>query len=536
MARTPLLNSLIRLAREHTVASQNNLPVDAVRELAAAQIGRRNLLKGAAAAAVTAAALGSGRALAAGGPKIAIVGGGIAGLVASLTLKDAGIQSTIYEAGGRIGGRMFSNTGYFNEGQVSEWGGELIDTNHKLVQTLARRYNLVLDDLIQAQPNGSEDTYMFNGVYYPKSQADIDFQPVHNALQGDVQTASYPTTYNVNTPGGIALDNMSVYEWIESRVPGGHSSPLGKLLDIAYNIEYGAETTDQSALNLIYLLGYGAKPGNFTLFGKSDERYHVRGGNQQIPAAIAQDLSGNIQTGYRLTKISRRSDGSVELIFDTGGRTTTTVTADYAILALPFAVLRTLDYAGCNFDALKNKAIQEQGAGKNGKLNTQFSSRLWNTQGPWGKSNGSAVADTGFQNTWEVTRAQPGTSGILVGYSGGNVSAAMKTTVPWTTVSNTQADYDTKTFLARLEPVFPGITAKWNGKATSSLPFLDPNLKLAYSYWKVGQCHTIGGYERVSQGNILFAGEHTSVDYQGYMEGGATEGQRAANELIALFK
>jgi monoamine oxidase len=32
---------------------------------------------------------------------------------------------------------------------------------------------------------------------------------------------------------------------------------------------------------------------------------------------------------------------------------------------------------------------------------------------------------------------------------------------------------------------------------------------------------------------VHFAGEHCSVDFQGYMEGGAEEGQRAADEVIA---
>ena len=79
---------------------------------------------------------------------------------------------------------------------------------------------------------------------------------------------------------------MSVYEWIESRVPGGHDSPLGQVLDVAYNIEYGAETTDQSALNLVYLLGYKSVPGNYMVFGASNERYHIVGGNTLLPLAV----------------------------------------------------------------------------------------------------------------------------------------------------------------------------------------------------------------------------------------------------------
>ncbi len=92
---------------------------------------------------------------------------------------------------------------------------------------------------------------------------------------------------------------------------------------------------------------------------------------------------------------------------------------------------------------------------------------------------------------------------------------------------------DAKAFLGGLEKVFPGGTAKWNGRAASSLPALDPNLGASYSYWRVGQYTSFAGYEKVRQGNVFFAGEHCSVEYQGYMEGGAVEGKRAAEEILA---
>ena len=84
--------------------------------------------------------------------------------------------------------------------------------------------------------------------------------------------------------------------------------------------------------------------------------------------------------------------------------------------------------------------------------------------------------------------------------------------------------------------MFPGITRHWNGKATLSTPFRDPNLLCSYSYWKVGQYTGFSGYEAAPQGNVHFAGEHCSTDFQGYMEGGASEGIRAANEVLDALK
>src|SRR5262249_58143792 len=85
-------------------------------------------------------------------PAVVIVGGGIAGLTCAFELADRGIASTVYEASGRIGGRMFTNTSYFAAGQVAEWGGELIDTDHRTIRQLARRFRLRLDDPRAAHP------------------------------------------------------------------------------------------------------------------------------------------------------------------------------------------------------------------------------------------------------------------------------------------------------------------------------------------------------------------------------------------------
>jgi monoamine oxidase len=549
------MRRLVELSSIHAEAEQRGLSPANIRDERAedasrkpGSLTRREFLAGSAAAG-TALALGGLRPAvtrAATPARIAIVGGGISGLSAALTLADAGVASTVFEASPlRVGGRMHSDaTGFVDakgrwiDGQTSEWCGELIDSGHKTILMLAQRFRLATADLLGAQPNGSEDTYYFDGHFYPADQADADFQPIHQALQGDVQAASYPTTYLINTPAGIALDQMSIYDWIEDRVPGGHVSPMGQLLDGAYNIEYGAETKDQSALNLVYLLGYGAKPGNFMIFGKSNERYHIAGGNERLPAAIAASLPAeSVKLGWWMQAIAVNSDGSVGLTFATAAGTISQ-TFDRVILTLPFAVLRKLDYTRARFDDLKIVAINQLGAGRNDKLQLQFDRRIWNGTGAWpGIGNGNSNADTGYQNTWDVTRGQGGTSGILVDYTGGNVAGSFNPSTPYSdAASNPQVTRYARTFLKQIEPVYPGLTARWNGKATLSVPALDPNLNCSYSYWKVGQYVAFSGYEKVRQGNILFAGEHCSQDFQGYMEGGASEGVRAANDLLAEFK
>src|SRR5438270_12380673 len=72
-------------------------------------------------------------------PRIAIVGAGIAGLNAALTLQDAGLSCSIYEASDRIGGRMHSDTTTWADGMVIECRGEFIDSAHKTIYQLVRR-------------------------------------------------------------------------------------------------------------------------------------------------------------------------------------------------------------------------------------------------------------------------------------------------------------------------------------------------------------------------------------------------------------
>ncbi len=544
MARTPLLRAFQRLAEEHRTAARLGIPPAELRgRRQESTYTRGDFLKRAGVAGAAAATVGplafaqrAGANNSPNAPRIAIVGGGISGLSAALKLADKGIASTIYEAStDRVGGRMHTDTsGYFSNGQISEFCGELIDSGHTTIRGLAKRFGLRLDNLLAAEPRGSDDTYYFFGSYYSTDQADADFAAFSQTVFDQSDAAGYPTTWDSSTPTGRQLDRMSVYDWIEAYVPGGHHSPMGRLLDAAYAEEYGADTTGQASLNLLYLLAFQPNNTGFEVFGVSDEKFHIAGGNQQLPEAMADQLD-NVQLGWSLQAVRTRSDGTVSLTFDADGRTRTVV-ADHAILAIPFAVLRNLDYSGAGFDTRKKTAITQMGAGRNTKLQLQFASRYWNTRGPWGKSTGGSYTDIGIQNTWDVTRAQDGATGIMVDYSGGSIAGGYTPSTPYSNAgSNPQVTAYAKAFLKQIEHVFPGITQQWTGKATLSTPFRDPLLNLSYSYWKVGQYTLFGGYEGVPQGNIHFAGEQCSQDFQGFMEGGAAEGIRAAKEILAAL-
>ncbi|MBK5332654.1 MAG: FAD-dependent oxidoreductase [Ilumatobacteraceae bacterium] len=523
MAHTPLLTMLQRAASDiaaDDVGEERRVETDAPDGTS-----RRRFLAGAAAAGAVAAAWRIGDAApvaAAAGPRIVIVGGGLAGLTCAYQLRKAGYLAEIHEASpDRVGGRCWSIHDYFAEGQVAEHGGELIDQGHTEVRQLAQSLGLPLENLLAAEQNGTEPKFWFDNGPYTYTQATSDLKGIWQKIKSDVQAASYPTLYNLSTARGRQLDQMSIIDWINESVPGGITSKLGQLLDVAYNIEYGAECSVQSSLNLLYLLGFSGQ-GQLRIFGTSNEKYHVRGGNDQIVAGLRSLLTGQITFGSALTALTRRADGAYDITMRFNGKNVTS-RADRVVLALPFAVLRTLDISKAGFSPVKLRAIRELGMGTNSKLNVQFTERLWRKLGV----NGDTFADTGYQSTWEVTRAQPGVAGILVDYTGGAIGASFGTGTP---TSRAQQ------FTSQIEPLLPGLWSRFNGRATIDFWTANPYTNGSYSYWKVGQYTGFAGAEREQSGNCHFAGEHTSIDFQGYLNGAVETGYRAAGEILAGFK
>ncbi|MFJ8213451.1 flavin monoamine oxidase family protein [Streptomyces sp. NPDC096033] len=545
MARTPLMHALRRIAADHAAARRLGLPVAEVRGST-----RRELLGRAAALGLTAALVPSAAAHAATTPataaapakrpsgpaRVAVVGAGISGLTAALTLQDAGIPCTLYEANpARVGGRMWTQRDHWAYGQTSEIGGELIDTSHKKIQELCRRFGLPLEDFLGGGPNGAEEILHFNGSYYPRTQADEDFKAVYQALHRDLQDAG-EVSWNSSTPAGTALDNMTLYEWIETRVPGGHGSLLGRFIDVAYNVEYGADTQTQSALALVLLMGYQPNPGNFNVWGLSNERYHVIGGNDRLPNAIAAALNpGTLVMGRSLVAVRANADGTQTLTFDDSGAVRT-ATADHTILCVPLPVLQRLDTSQAGFDPLMRSLLRDARMGYCTKLNMQFTARPWRGTGPWpGVSAGDCFTDSAVQQTWDTTKVQPGNGGILLQYGGGSLAGALTPATPFATESDPYVRDLAGRVLTGVDAFFPGTKAVWTGRAQLSAWHRNPYSLGAYSYWPTGYLHRYAKYEGTAQGNVHIGGEHCSYDFQGFMEGGATEGERAAREVIAAL-
>ncbi len=422
------------------------------------------------------------------------MGAGLAGLTSAYRLKQNGIISTIYEATNRVGGRCWTRRGYFKEDQIIERGGELIDTGHKEIQELAKELGLELENLIMAESIGTNPFYFIDQCPYSFKEVTNDFMKIFPKLQKDLKEVGETTLYNGYTERGFELDHMSVVDYINETVPGGINSRFGKLLAIAYTIENGADAHKQSALNLLYLLGFAQKK-HFQIYGDSDECFHIRGGNDQLPELLAKNLNGQIRFNSQLIKIEQYGQNEIRLVFQNDEKEWE-VLADKVILAIPFRILRTIDFENASFRQLKTAAIEELGMGVNTKLHVQFVNRFWNEIG----NNGETFADIGYQHTFESSRAQQGISGILVNFTGGETAAKQFA------LTDEVLEETTKKFLDKLTLVLPGSVSNWNGLSTVDHWLSNQWTKGAYSYWKVGQYTKFAGIVGEREGNIFFVG------------------------------
>src|SRR5262245_2869534 len=547
MARSGLFQSLARIVRlarfceRRGLSTNEGLERAAALDAAALEAGamergasRREFLaeasKFAALGAIGAVAGPFGRTLAAPRPPsgdVAIVGAGIAGLVCGDELRRRGVTATIYEASDRSGGRLFSLGGAFPgpvdfPGQVVERGGEFIDTGHKTMIGYAREFGLTLEDVTKRH----EDVfYHFFGQHHSEAEVVDELRELVNAMRVDLRAVGKPIADSF-TPSDAVLDRMNLREYLETR---GAGNLIKAVIEVAYTIEFGLDIDQQSCLNFLLFI-HADRRSKFTPFGVfSDERYHVIGGNQQIPAGLAARLGRQIQYGMNLRRARKTPAGEVELTFRRGS-STISATHDAVVFAIPFSTLRVVELdASLGLPAEKIFAIQNLRYGTNAKMMIGFNGPFWRGMG----SNGQSFSDlTNHQSTWETNPVRATSArAVLTDYSGGARGARLDPSRVQTEASR---------FLIDLDRVYPGALAAATRDARGDfLAHLEhwpsnPFTKGAYTCNHPGYFTTIADNEQKPVGNLFFAGEHTSsfYEFQGFMEGGAVSGLRAAAEVL----
>jgi monoamine oxidase len=511
---TPLLRKLIRVIRRSSAS-----PMDGLSR-------RQFLAKSALGLAGTLFAAGTACA---GDPavpeeSIAIIGAGVAGLTAAFRLVQAGAKVELFEGSRRIGGRMFTQDRFIppdlNGGNpmFCELGGELVDSNHKDLIELAKELGVQIQEL-KSGDSGVE-YYYFEGKIRTDKELIPAFEPLGKQLAQDAtELADKEGNY---TEKAREFDHISLDDYLKSYKTKVEAWVL-HLLDVAYEIEYGRATKEQSALNLIEYLSPDTA-GGFKMYGDSDESKRIQGGSSRLIEALETAIARKVEihTRHKLTAISKDARGKVRLTFDTPDDRLE-LTFSKVICALPFTILREGCVAGINQLGLsdgKLKAIEQLGYGANTKAMIAFKSRFWRVANP--VNNGSIYSDQSFQNCWETSRKQEGPCGILTNYLGG------KTAVEATP----ETRFDTT--LKELDKIFPGAEATYLGKRVMMQWPTQEFTHGSYTCPLVGQVTTLLEHCATSElnGRLLFAGEHTSADFSGFMCGAIQSGNRAAQEAL----
>jgi len=518
MARTPLFSSLRRSLLLAIAAKKNGRPAVEHAEIERARFAasRRSFLErsamiaGGAVIASTLPWLSGCDSSAAKKADIAIIGAGMAGLLCAYRLEKAKRRVTVFEAQSRVGGRMWTARDAMPGGQLVELGGELIDTDHATMRDLAAGLSIALDDFEVVDSGVTKEVFHFGGRLLTEREVLDAWGPIASIMAADVTDADNNDLAFAN------FDGKSIADYLDGL--SGLDPVLRSLIDVAYTGEYGLEIDQQSAMNLLWLVE-SDNADAFAIFGTSDERFHARVGSDAFPSGLASRLQGPIEVDHRLTAVTTLSDGRYTLTFAVGGGTVER-TFDHVVLTLPWTVLRDVTFSPA-LPAERAEMISELGYGTNAKLMLGFGSRPWRTVHG---ASGSGFSDNGLQTLWETSRGQGGAQGIMTLFKGGNggVAAGVGTPEELAIAS-----------LSGLDAIFPGTAAAYT--AGSAVRMHWPSFEFSkgsYACFKPGQAgwsELIGARYK----NLHFAGEHTSVDFQGYMEGAAESGLRAADEILA---
>jgi monoamine oxidase len=517
MPRTELFSSLRRALRVADRLERANLPTTEALERAAEQAWSRRRFLGTSAAAVAGATLAfPGIARAQGqAPRVVILGAGTAGLTCAYRLQQNGINATVYEASPRIGGRMYSLRNFFPDDQTAELGGELIDTGHTAIRSLARELDVELLDLAYLDHSTGHD-YFIDGKLH---RADADwiesFRPIAAAIRRDIgQSGEHcDVGWNHATPVGKRLDDMSVAEWLARH---RFSGPLVKVIQAAYVGEFGLELDEQSALNL--LCSVGTEEDSFGIFGGSNERFRARGGNGMIPIRLAQELERPIETGTVVESIRNKGEG-FEITVRRGG-SSAAIAADVVVTTIPLTVMRSLDLSRLSLTDAQRGTIGNLGYGTNSKMMAGLNAR------PWVELNVSAYTftDLPFQACWDTSRGQAGQHAILTNFTGGKQGLR---------IGEGALQDRAREFVADADKVFPGTAAAYTGKAVRQIWPKQEWTRGSYTCYRPGQYQRYGGALEEPQGRLVFAGEHT-MEENGFMNSAVESGERAAKQVLAL--
>jgi monoamine oxidase len=436
------------------------------------------------------------------GVTVMVAGAGLAGLTAARDLIALGARVTVVDARDRVGGRVLTVRNGFSDSQHAEAGGDLIDEAHESTRALAGELGLKLARILH------------NGWAYVRADAHGRTQIVRRRGSRGWERMSEALSrlterYRLaerrwDSPVTAEMGRRSVSQWLDDI----HADE--ELRTTAIGLR-GFFLADPDQLSLLALVDQFAE----------DEapvwrNYRIVGGNDRLAAALAEPLRDRLHLGTELVAVSHRGKGVRASLKQR--QHVTALDSDYAILALPPALLRRIPIAPA-LPTQQHDAIARLKFGHASKTLLQFSRRFWRIPGR-PRAFGSALP---FGAVWDGNEEQRGPSGILSLMAGGSASDA------------------TAALLARDGAAALARSLDWMGSKRAELLGwhhtaweTDPWARGGYAYFDPAFDPALRAWLARPCGRLFFAGEHTSIRWQGYMNGAIESGRRAAAEVAAV--
>jgi len=439
------------------------------------------------------------------GVSVLVAGAGLAGLCAARDLAAWGAIVTVVEARNRVGGRVLTVRKPFADGQHAEAGGDLIDEDHYSLRALADELHLSQVRILSKGFGYARLTVQ--GKVRPMTRsASRSWERIAEALSP--LAASYRLAERRwESPIAAEIAQRSVAQWLDDV----HADR--DLRAIVTGLR-GFFLADPEELSLLALVDQFAGDDA----AEMPRLYRIEGGNDRLPAALATGLEGRVSLGTELVALSQRGRGVRATL--KSGRQTRDLQVDYAVLALPATLLRRIPITPA-LPVRQHDAISQLHYGRGTKTLVQCASRFW-------KSPGRPLAfgsPLPFGAVWDGNEEQRGRAGILALLAGGSASDDTQAIVERDGVAGLMKSLDW--LGSRNSEVVAWEQTRWDA---------DPWSRGGYAAFDRTFAPSLRGLLAQPCGRLFFAGEHTSIAWQGYMNGAVESGRRAAAELAAAHR
>jgi monoamine oxidase len=435
------------------------------------------------------------------GARVIVAGAGLAGLSAARALEGRGAAVTTIEARARVGGRVWTLRDGFAAGQHAEAGGDLIEEEQEHVLGLARQLGLTPVRILREG----------FGFYGPDSRGRrrIHTGPATFATAGRMLTREVADFKLAESRWDSAiaarLARTSVWDWLEEqRAPKSFKAAMR-----GFRGFFLADPEDLSMLPLVEQFAESGTPGQ-------DQIFRIPGGNDRLATGIAKRLRGTLLCETIVRRIVQRTKGVLVTVDDRTGRRSE-IAADYLVCALPASTAREVVFEPA-LPAPQHEAIAYLRYGCATRLVLQFDRRFWKKA----RRPLAFGTDLPIGAVWDGNEQQRGPHGILSFLAGGGASRALQEIVGGEGHAGVIARLE---WLGKPSALVASRTIVWED---------DPWARGGYAYFDPGFDPLWRAWLARPAGRIVFAGEHTSIKNQGYMNGAIETGLRAAAEVAAL--